>query len=81
MRNDAYVIRRRYDRLREAVDKMRDKNKKIYLLRALDQMEPTLLMIEEQPVSLMEKRRMIRYLNTGIGNIGDMLHARKEVLK
>lgn len=65
-RHKIYALRKRYDRMRERVDKLRNAEKRLYALKILDQIEPTLVMLEEQRVSRFERSRMIRYVNNGV---------------
>jgi hypothetical protein len=65
-RHKVYSLRKRYDRVRERADKMRNAEKRLYALKILDQIEPTLVMLEEQRVSRFERGRMIRSVNSGI---------------
>ena len=65
-RHKIYSLRKRYDRMRERVDKLRNAEKRLYALKLLDQIEPTLVMLEEQRVSRFERGRMIRYVNNGV---------------
>ena len=65
-RHKVFSLRRRYDRTRERADKIRNAEKRLYALRIMDQIEPTLVMLEEQRVSRFERGRMIKYVNNGI---------------
>ena len=65
-RHKVYSLRRRYDRAREKADKIRNAEKRLYVLRILDQIEPTLVMLEEQRISRWERGRMIRHINNGV---------------
>ena len=40
-------LRKKYDRAREKADKLKEKEKKMRILRLLDQLEPTLIALEE----------------------------------
>lgn len=65
-RKSVYKLRKDYDRLREKADREPDMNKKIAVLRSLDQIEPTLVALEEQLLSSFERRRMIRYIDQNL---------------
>ena len=65
-RHKIYSLRKRYDRARERADKIRNAEKRLHTLRILDQVEPTLVLLEEQRVSRFERGRMVRYVNSGI---------------
>ncbi len=65
-RHKVYSLRKRYDRTRERADKIRNAEKRLRALRILDQVEPTLVLLEEQRVSRFERGRMVRYVNIGI---------------
>lgn len=65
-RRRVYLLRKRYDRIREKADKERNSEKRLSALRILDHVEPTLIMLEEQNVSRFERGRMIRYVKSGI---------------
>jgi hypothetical protein len=72
-----YKLRRKYDRLRERTDKISDREKKVKILRFLDQIEPTLVILEEQNLSRFEKRRMMHYVNNGIKQAKKMLEEKE----
>ncbi len=59
-------IRKKYDRVREKADKLKDKEKKMRLLRLLDQFEPTLIALEEQELPKFEKKKRTAYVKDGI---------------
>ncbi len=65
-RHKVFALRKKYDRVRERADKIRNAEKRLYALKILDQIEPTIVMLEEQRVSRFERGRMIRYVNSGI---------------
>ena len=66
-------LRKKYDRLREKADKIKNRQFKGQLLKYLDQLEPTIIALEEQEQPRFERRRMIRYVKDGIESVGDML--------
>lgn len=78
-RHKVYSLRKRYDRTRERADKIRNAEKRLYALRILDQIEPTLVMLEEQRVSRFERGRMVRYVNGGINQARAVIKGRMPV--
>ena len=78
-RHKIYSLRKRYDRTRERADKMRNAEKRLYALKILDQIEPTLVMLEEQRVSRFERGRMVRYVNNGIKQAQGVVKGRQPV--
>jgi hypothetical protein len=72
-RKSVYALRKAYDRLREKADKEPDMNRKMMLLHSLDQIEPTLVALEEQMLSGFERRRMIKYVNESLGKTKKIL--------
>ena len=77
-KNPIPSLRKKYDRAREKSDKIKDKNKKLQLLRLLDQLEPTLIALEEQDQPKFERRRMASYVRDGVDQINDMLSQKSE---
>lgn len=65
-RRKVYKIRKSYDRVREKTDKIKDPVKRTYILKSLDQVEPSLIVIEEQRLSRFERARMMLYVKQGI---------------
>ena len=65
-RRKIYKLRKKYDKTREKVDKERGRDKRLSALKVLDQVEPTLVMLEEHDISRFERGRMARYVNSGI---------------
>lgn len=65
-RRKIFSLRKKYNRTREKAVKIVNSDKRMQVLRILDQVEPTLVMLEEQRVSGFEKRRMRRYVDSGI---------------
>ncbi|MBI4170487.1 MAG: hypothetical protein HY514_02245 [Candidatus Aenigmarchaeota archaeon] len=70
-------LRKKYDRAREKADKLKDRNRKLQILRMLDQLEPTLIALEEQDQPKFERRRMASYVRDGIGHVQDILSEKK----
>ena len=65
-RRKIFSLRKKYNRTREKAIKIASSEKRMQVLRMLDQVEPTLVMLEEQRVSGFEKGRMRRYVESGI---------------
>lgn len=64
-------LRKKYDRMREKADKMKEKQAKISVLRFLDQLEPTIIALEEQDQPKFERRRMISYVRDNLEQLED----------
>jgi len=67
-RHKVYALRKKYDRIRERADRQKNAQKRIGALHVLDQVEPTLVMLEEQNISGFERGRLARYVMQGIEN-------------
>lgn len=65
-RKNVYQIRKEYDHLREKTDLEQNTQKRLEVLRLLDQVEPTIVMLEEQFMSGYEKKRMIFRVEEGM---------------
>ncbi len=76
-RNPVPGLRKKYDRLRERADKIKDRNIMLRLLRMLDQLEPTLIALEEQEQPKFERRRMASYVRDGLEQVQDTLKEKK----
>jgi len=74
-----YRLRRRYDRLRERTDRIGDKGKKVRLLKFLDEIEPTLVMLEEKDISRYEKRRMVHNIKSSLEQAKFMLQQHEDL--
>ncbi len=68
-----YKLRKKYDRIREKADKLPRGDLKFAILKTLDQVEPALVRLEEENVSLLEKTRLIRFVKAGIARAKYML--------
>ncbi|MBI5347640.1 MAG: hypothetical protein HZB66_03445 [Candidatus Aenigmarchaeota archaeon] len=68
-----YSLRKRYDRVREKADRMYPGQLRNAVLTTLDQVEPTLVVMEERDVNIIERGRMIKYVKAGIANAKDIL--------
>jgi len=65
-RGTIYKLRRDYDRVREKADRMSDSGKKLAALQLLDQVEPTLVMLEEQRITRFDRARLVNLTRTNI---------------
>lgn len=70
-RNPVPGLRKKYDRLRERADRAKDRATRLEALRILDQVEPTLVALEEQEQPKFERRRMLGYVKSGLGRAGE----------
>lgn len=78
-RRKVFALRKKYDRTREMVDKSRNRDKRLRALKILDQIEPTLVIIEEQQVSRFERMRMFGYVDSGIREASKALKEEQRV--
>ena len=76
--NPVPKLRKQYDRIREKADKIKDRNGRLQILRYLDQLEPTLIALEEQEQPRFERRRMVNYVRNGLEEVKDMLDLRNK---
>jgi len=72
-RKSVYRLRKSYDSLREKADRVKPIEKRIAILHFLDQLEPTLISMEEQMLPDFERRRMSRYVNDSLKKAQKML--------
>ena len=72
-RRKVYVLRKKYDRTREKTDKIRNRERRFAILKVLDQVEPTLVILEEQPVSRFQRGKMVKYVKSGIEEARKMI--------
>ncbi len=77
-RPSVYKLRRQYDRLRERTDKISDINRRIEILRMLDQIEPSITTLEEHHISQFEKRRIINFVEPNMRKVKFMLDESKK---
>ena len=75
-RKNVYKLRKEYDRIREKADKEPDMNKRFAVLHLLDSIEPTLVVLEEQILSNLERKRMINYVDQRLKKARTMLKER-----
>ncbi len=79
-RRRVYALRRKYDRVRENADKQHA-SKRIEVLRILDQLEPTLVTLEEQDISGYDKSRFFGFVEQGIHNAENVMKQRQTAQK
>ncbi|HLD49124.1 MAG TPA: hypothetical protein VJB11_02070 [archaeon] len=65
-RDTVYSLRKKYDRIRERADRERDRQKKMQTFRILDQIEPTIIAMEEHNMTMVEKQRMKKYIKSSM---------------
>jgi hypothetical protein len=65
-RRKVFSLRKKYDKTREKADKLGNPEKRLTVLRILDNIEPTLVMLEEQRISRFDRGRMFRIVRNGI---------------
>ena len=77
-RKEIYGLRKEYDKLREYVDKEENDQKKIGLLRMLDQMEPQIATLEEQKLSGSDARKIKLYVRSSLFRIKGEAHHKSD---
>ena len=77
-RSRAYKLRKKYDRMRERADRIRDINERIDVLRLLDQLEPSVISLEEHQMSKFDKKRIASYIESNLRKIKFMLDESKK---
>lgn len=80
-RSNAYRLRKEYDRLRERADKIRDIEKRLEVLRMLDQIEPSIISMEEHHMSNYEKKRIRSYVSPNLRKVRFMIDETKRSKK
>ncbi|MBI2172582.1 MAG: hypothetical protein HYT73_00025 [Candidatus Aenigmarchaeota archaeon] len=83
-RHKIYKLRKKYDRVREKANKIRDYEKRNSIFSILDQVEPNLVILEEQNLSRLERGRTLKFVGSGIRKSEQILKSheeRKEVRK
>ena len=78
-RRKIYKLRKNYDRIREKAIKQKNAQKRLSVLRILDQAHPTLVMLEEQRISRFERGRMMRYVKSAINEAKAVLKENQPV--
>ena len=76
-RPTAYGLRKHYDRLRERTDRLGNIEKRIEILRMLDQIEPSIISLEEHHMSRFEKKKIADYIETNMRKVKFMLDESK----
>ena len=64
-----YKLRKEYDHIREKADKIGNINKRVEMLRMLDQIEPSVVSVEEHHMSHFDKKRTMDYINSSLRKI------------
>ncbi len=72
-----YRLRKEYDRLREKADKIRKIEERLRVLRSLDQIEPSVISLEEHHMSSFERKQTAGYVASGLRKIKFMLKESK----
>ena len=72
-RHKIYKLRKRYDRVREKANKVRDPKARAAIFSVLDQIESNIIILEEQNVSRFERGRMMRFVSAGTKKASQML--------
>ncbi len=83
-RHRIYKLRKKYDRIREKTNKVKDYEKRSSIFSVLDQVEPNLVILEEQNLSRLERGRTLKFVSAGIRKSEQILKSheeRKEVRK
>ena len=76
-RPTAYALRKKYDRLREKTDRLSNIERRVEILRMLDQLEPSVISLEEHHMSNFEKKRIASYLESNMRKVKFMLDESK----
>ncbi len=80
-RPNAYKLRKGYDRLREKADKLHQIDRRLEILRMLDQVEPSIISLEEHHMSNYEKKKICGYVLPQLRKIKFMLEESKRAAK
>ncbi|GEM_PF-3645637 len=65
-RGKIYSLRKKYDKIREKADREDNAEKRLNALKLLDQVEPTLVILEEQNISRFDRKRMVAVVDSGV---------------
>ena len=76
-RPTVYSLRKNYDRLREKTDRLGNIERRVEILRMLDQIEPSIISLEEHHISNFEKKRIRQYLESSMRKVKFMLDESK----
>ncbi|KHO48468.1 MAG: hypothetical protein QT00_C0001G0486 [archaeon GW2011_AR5] len=77
-RRDAYSLRKEYDRLREHTDKIHKIDQRLEILRMLDQVEPSIISLEEHHMSNYEKKKIFSYVSAQLRKAKFMINETKK---
>lgn len=80
-RTKVYRLRKKYDRTRERTDRIRNRLIRVQILSILDGVESPLEMLEEQKLSMYERRRLLIYVESGVRKAESMLEQKEALLK
>lgn len=80
-RPSALKLRKEYDHLREKADRVHDINKRLDVLRMLDQAEPSIISMEEHHMSDYEKRKIYGYVQPVLRKAKFMINESKMAAK
>jgi hypothetical protein len=72
-RSNILHLRKKYDRLREKSDRVTSRDRRLALLRMLDQIEPSIIVLEEHFVSHYEKKRMAYRIERNLSDVQNLL--------
>ena len=70
-------VRKHYDKLREKVDRFPYIEKRIEMLKMMDQLEPHIISMEEHPMSKFEQKRTGGFVEAGLRRINYMMKEEK----
>lgn len=80
-RPNPYKLRKEYDRLREHTDKIHKIDQRLGILRTLDQVEPSIISLEEHHMSNYEKKKVCGYVIPQMRKIKFMIEESKRAAK
>ena len=76
-RKTPYGIRKKYDKLREKIDRGKDVTRRMTLLHHMDQIEPMIIALEEGTTPDFQVKKMMKYLDEKLKNVGRMIKDEK----
>lgn len=71
-------LRKKYDRLREKIDRIGNINERLAVLRLMDQIEPSIVSVEEHHMSNFERKQTMAYVESNLRKIKFMLNESKQ---
>lgn|SRR3989338_2903596 len=80
-RQTALRLRKEYDHLRERADKLNPIEKRLEVLRLLDQAEPSIVSLEEHHMSSYEKKKAFAYIHPILRKAKFMIEETKKAAK